>query len=159
MLADDDSDDADMFQEVLSEIDPAIIFHRSWNGFGVLETLEDKSLEHPDIIFLDINMPGMDGWQCLSKLKNSPAYRDIPVIIYSTSSHLRDAEIALDLGALCFITKPSDFNTLKKILQIIVLNLNGNLSQAMSDVLGIKEVKCLAVLEEQGAPPVKNLKN
>lgn len=148
LLADDDSDDADMFQEVLSEIDPAIIFHRSWDGYGVLESLEDKSLEHPDIIFLDINMPGMNGWQCLAKLKNSGAYKDIPVIIYSTSSNTRDAEIALDLGALCYITKPNDFNTLKKIFEIIVLNLNGNLLEALSNLTGIKEIKVSAVRDK-----------
>ncbi len=132
LLADDDSDDADMFREILSEIDASIIFHRSWSGHEVLDILNDKSLRHPDIIFMDINMPGMNGWQCLAKLKSNEAHKHIPVIMYSTSSHQRDAEIALDLGALGFLTKPDNSRELKNILELIAANLQ-------SDAIKIKE--------------------
>lgn len=140
LLADDDSDDADMFREVLLEIDPSIIFHRTWDGQEVLDTL--KNLKVPDIIFLDINMPGMNGWKCLEKLKSTKSYRDIPVIIYTTSSLKRDVAIALDSGAHCFITKPNKVSELKKILELITANLNSNLMNALIESADIKGVTC-----------------
>ena len=158
LLADDDSDDADLFQEVLSEIDPALTFYRAWDGNEVFEKLESKNLERPDIIFLDINMPGMNGWQCLAKLKNSKEHKDIPVFIYSTSSHKRDAEIALDLSALCFITKPDDFHNLKRILELIVRGLDQNLSAALEEISNMKELKCTCAggRKELSARPGRN---
>lgn len=138
LLADDDSDDADLFREALLELDPSIIFYHAPDGLVIWEKLEDKSLLPPQIIFLDINMPGMNGWQCLAKLKNTEAYKKIPVIIYSTTSNKREVEIAQDLGACCFITKPNDFKILKQVLQIIAENLDKDFLKAIA---GVSELK------------------
>lgn len=127
LLADDDLDDADLFREALLEIDATVKFDHVENGLQVFEYLKNPT--RPDVIFLDLNMPMMSGWQCLSKLKNDEHYRDIPVIMYSTSSHYRDIKIAEDLGANAFITKPSDFNILKKIIEQIVRNPPENIKE------------------------------
>jgi CheY-like chemotaxis protein len=124
LLADDDSDDAELFKEALASVNSSIDFQHVDDGHGVLQFLSNADNRRPDIIFLDLNMPAMSGWQCLSKLKNDIYYKDIPVIMYSTSSHQRDKEIALELGALGFLTKPSDYKSLQKMLYNISHNEN-----------------------------------
>jgi len=137
LLADDDHDDAELFSEALSRVDSTITLQHVDNGTGVFEFLKNKANPQPDLIFLDLNMPKMSGWQCLAQLKNNPAYRDIPVIMYTTSSHYRDTEIALDLGAIGLVTKPSEFKTLKTIISSIVSNMHKDLSATVKELAGL----------------------
>jgi CheY-like chemotaxis protein len=132
LLVDDDLDDTALFHEALHEIDPAIICYIEHSGKAALDKLNSKKFLLPDIIFIDINMPGVNGWQFLEELKKEPKYKKVPVIMYSTSSYTGDAEKAIDLGALCFFTKPSDYNLLKEILKAIADNLDGDLAAAIS---------------------------
>lgn len=127
LLADDDRDDAEIFSMVLTKVDPAIHLIHVINGVGVFDYLKNDDHVVPDVIFLDLNMPEMNGWQCLRALKDNPLYRDIPVLMYTTSSHPRDREIALGLGAVAFITKPSDYKELEKLLQVLAANLTANI--------------------------------
>ena len=83
----------------------------------------------PDLVFLDINMPEMNGWECLSMLKSNPLTKNIPVLIYSTSSHPRDRQIAAELGASGFITKPSDYKTLHRTLSAIASGLYSDIKK------------------------------
>jgi CheY-like chemotaxis protein len=131
LLVDDDTDDADMFHEALMEVDPSTVFYRAADGRDALATLKNYEHELPHIIFLDINMPRMDGWKCLAELKASDTYKNIPVMMYSTSSHQRDIDIALERGALCFMTKPSEYKELKEILAEIIAHLDDNLLDAI----------------------------
>jgi len=123
LLVDDDADDTELFCEALGEIDTSIHCYFATYGKEAFQKLDDKEFPLPDIIFLDINMPQMNGWRCLTRLKESDAYKGIPVVMYSTSSNSKDIEIASDLGALFFFTKPSDFKQLKEFLKIVVLHL------------------------------------
>lgn len=132
LLADDDDDDTELFREALEAIDPLIVCYCVRDGKKVLERLGNKEFEKPQIILLDINMPGMNGWECLAELKKNEEYKDIPVIMYSTSSHQGESNIAIDLGALCFFTKPSDFIELENILKVIASTVNENLREALS---------------------------
>ena len=134
LLADDDKDDAELFGEALLSLDPPVEFHHVEDGKGVIDYLSDPNSTRPDLIFLDLNMPQMSGWQCLARLKNDMYFTDIPVIMYSTSSHPRDKEIATDLGAVAFITKPADFKLLRKLLQNISMNLQGDLNKTIRDI-------------------------
>jgi CheY-like chemotaxis protein len=123
LLADDDPEDAEMFSLVLDDVDPSVKFSHVDNGLGVFDYLQEKKNPTPDLIFLDINMPEMSGWQCLSLLKENPVTKNIPVMMYSTSSHPKDRQTAFELGATAFITKPSDY----KGLQTIVLSVTDTL--------------------------------
>ena len=96
--------------------------HKVENGREVFEFLSEHLADKPDVIFLDINMPIMNGWECLKKLKDHSAYRAIPAVMYSTSSAKKDIDLAYRLGALLFLTKPEDFRELCKILQIVATN-------------------------------------
>ena len=123
--ADDDRDDAELFNEAVGSLDPAVEFEHVEDGRAVIDFLSDPHKRNPDLIFLDLNMPQMSGWQCLAKLKNDIYLQSIPVVMYSTSSHPRDKEIAVELGAHGFITKPTDFKELQRILRRISLEIGG----------------------------------
>lgn len=60
----------------------------------------------PDLILLDIMMPGIDGYEVCSRLKSNPATRDIPVIFLTAKAEIEDEKKGLDLGAVDYITKP-----------------------------------------------------
>jgi CheY-like chemotaxis protein len=123
LLADDDNDDAELFAEALATINPPVHFHHVENGNGIFQYLSNANNKVPDIIFLDLNMPEMSGWQCLSKLKKDIYFKDIPVMMYSTSTHPKDKEIAIQLGAIGLLTKPSDYKILQRVLHDIVSNI------------------------------------
>lgn len=120
LIADDDADDSALFCEALDSIDPLITCDVAVDGRMALDLLGRAGSPSPQVIFLDINMPVMNGWQCLEKMKADPKLRSIPVIIYSTSSHRQDAEKAFKLGAVCLFTKPYKYKDLKTILSEIV---------------------------------------
>ncbi len=120
ILADDDFDDAELFQSVLSEVAPQIKFVHVEDGRDLLRLTETLL---PDAVFLDINMPRVDGWQCLKELRGSMIGERIPVFMYSTSSHTRDQQLSKDLGASGFITKPSEIKVLHNVLKDITQKL------------------------------------
>lgn len=126
-IIDDDQDDREMFVEVVAEINNSIICITASNGQEALQLLQDQG-ENPDLIFLDLNMPRMNGKQFLSKLKNMHTYSSIPVIIYSTSKNEADREETKQLGADLFITKPSSLQELKKELEIVFAQKNADIS-------------------------------
>ncbi len=67
LLADDDTDDRELFREALAKIDSPIICYCASDGKEVLAKLNNKDFLLPDIIFLNVNMLGMNGWECLTK--------------------------------------------------------------------------------------------
>lgn len=123
LLVDDDEDDALLFREVLEQVNPSILFQSANNGEVALERLKSRSSLLPDIIFLDLNMPRVDGKQCLREIKCDNTLKHLPVIVYSTSSYTKDIDDMLHNGAFCFIKKPSQLKDLKNILTAISTGL------------------------------------
>ena len=80
-----------------------------------------KMLFYPTFFFLDLNMPLKDGLECLKEIRSNEKLKNISVAIYSTSENEKDMEATFLNGANIYITKPSDFNTLKKVLEKAVL--------------------------------------
>jgi CheY-like chemotaxis protein len=74
----------------------------------------------PDFIFLDLNMPRMNGKQFLAEVKKIKTLQDIPVIIYSTSTDKKDILDTIELGAVYFLEKPNRFNDLTNALSNII---------------------------------------
>lgn len=126
MIVDDDSDDREFFCEALNDIDSSAKCLVAINGDEALKILRSEIEHLPDSIFLDLNMPRMDGRTCLAELKKDAKLRNIPVIIFSTSSHQKDIEETHELGAVYFLTKPSDF---KKLQSEIVFVMAGDFSR------------------------------
>lgn len=130
LLADDDTDDTELFREALADIDNRIACLCADNGSLLLQQLKELDRQ-PDLIFLDLNMPVMNGWQCLKLLKEDERYRHIPVIMISTSSHQKEMDMASDLGALCYLVKPNNFDDLVQVLGVIVAHLGPGLRNAV----------------------------
>ena len=120
-LIDDDPDDQHVFAEALSEIDTSVRLFTASNGLEALETLRQSTTSLPDLIFLDLNMPKMNGKQFLKEIKNDPRLQHIPVVIYTTSSAKADKEESLQLGATGFIVKPDSYgavcDAIRSVLQ------------------------------------------
>ena len=108
---DDDQEDREFFCEALREIDPSIVCLTAESGMEALSLLQ-RQTPTPDYIFLDINMPMMDGKQCLKVLKNIPEFAAIPVIMYSTSTDSREIRECYKLGAEDFLIKPHSYEKL-----------------------------------------------
>ncbi|MCD6065622.1 MAG: Two-component system-Response regulator, receiver domain [Bacteroidetes bacterium] len=104
ILADDDADDRYIFSDALkkSGINATLTTFSHCNE--LIDHLQNGLL-HPDIIFLDINMPKMSGKECLQKIRTD-LNQQIPVVMYSTSSNPEDIEETYHAGANLYITKP-----------------------------------------------------
>lgn len=115
---DDDQEDREFFCDALREIDPTIICLVAPGAMEALSILKKQS-PLPDYIFLDINMPMMDGKQCLRTLKSIPEFQEIPVIMYSTSTDTREIRECYNLGAVDFLIKPHSYEKLVNDLSSI----------------------------------------
>lgn len=120
-LADDDEDDRLFFTDAFEELKINTIVNTVNNGKELLDFLNNPETTLPNIIFLDLNMPILNGIDCLKEIKQNDKFRDIAIAIYSTSSSDQDIENTFVLGANIYIKKPSNFNDLKKILSDVVI--------------------------------------
>lgn len=86
------------------------------------ETIElDTEVPHlPELVVLDLNLPGRGGYAILREIRATPALETVPVIIFSTSSYKEDILAAYDCGANDYITKPADFSSFRTVLQTSV---------------------------------------
>lgn len=116
--ADDDLEDCELFGDALLRIDPAITYITAKDGREALAYLENTR-DLPDYIFLDINMPLLDGKKCLLAIKKNSKLKNIPVIMYSTTSDTQEIQGYYKLGAHDFLIKPNNFNTLCESLESI----------------------------------------
>jgi CheY-like chemotaxis protein len=114
-MIDDDFEDQEIFRDVLKEVDPGIQCVLYSEAEEALEFLAKES-RLPDWIFVDLNMPVMNGFEFLKAVKKNKLLRDIPVVIYTTSNENSQKATARELGAFSFITKPSDLTLLKERL-------------------------------------------
>jgi CheY-like chemotaxis protein len=120
LLADDDAGSREIFIEAIGQIAPHIKISVAVNGQKLMNALLSQAEALPDIIFLDLNMPLKNGKECLLEIRNNNRLRDIPVIIYSTSSHDDHIEETFVGGANFYMIKPDSFYDLKLIAKNIL---------------------------------------
>lgn len=121
-LTDDDTDDCMLFSEVLGEIyssDQARLTISN-DGVELMEVLEETVPPPPEIIFLDLNMPRKNGFECLDEIRNSPKLMGIPVVIFSTTSNRDIVEQTYRKGANYYICKPQSYLLLKKTIELVL---------------------------------------
>ena len=114
-LVEDDEEDQEIFLLALKHVNESVSCMIAGNGMEAIEKLTSTD-QVVDIIFLDLNMPLMNGKQFLRERKKYSSIEHIPVVIYSTSSELADKEETISLGARDFITKPTYIADLVKVL-------------------------------------------
>ena len=110
LIIDDDDDDQSLLKEAFEEIDPVIICDSALNGVEGLLMLRSGMITRPKIIFADLNMPRMGGKQFLTVLKKDVGLKDIPVVIYYTSSDEAEIKLLINLGAYTFLIKSSNYS-------------------------------------------------
>jgi CheY-like chemotaxis protein len=115
-LIEDDRDDQDTFLQALSELKNVMLVEIVNNGREALEKLKNSRVL-PDFIFMDVNMPVMNGMECLTEIDKYPNLREVPVVMLSTSSDQK-AE-AFKLGAKAFIKKTSNDSDLCHEMELI----------------------------------------
>ncbi|HRE76967.1 MAG TPA: response regulator [Flavobacterium sp.] len=122
-LADDDEDDRLFFKDAFEELKINTVVSTHCDGEELMKYLHDPETVLPNILFLDLNMPRKNGFECLLEIKKVQKFDDIAIAIYSTSSSEEDIENTFVQGANIYIKKPSEFSTLKKILsEVVTLN-------------------------------------
>lgn len=120
-FADDDPDDVYLFETILKEVNPSALFTAFSYGEDLLKGL--STLPAPDLLFLDINMPCMNGQECLKKIRNQPAFKRLPIVVFTSSPRQGDVAYTYALGAHLFVHKPSNYTEIIKILeQVLTLN-------------------------------------
>ncbi|CAM4148348.1 response regulator [Zobellia nedashkovskayae] len=120
--ADDDEDDRMFFEEAIQEIFPEIKMKLFSNG-RLLLTYIVSSLSAgnlPRLIFLDLNMPVMNGIECLQELKKNELLLNIPIVIYTTSSYEGDRLKLEELGVNHFLTKETSLKRMQLQLKGII---------------------------------------
>lgn len=118
LYADDDTEDQEVFAEIIQTINPKITILRAGDGLETLERLSNK--EAPDIIFLDVNMPYLNGYQALAEIRKNEKFQNTQVIIYSTNAYHESYDEYASLNAQ-YLRKPNTIRegieTLRAIIQ------------------------------------------
>src|ERR1035438_3420451 len=118
LLADDDIDDCVFFKDALKDLVISTNLTTVHDGEQLMHLLVNETIEFPHVLFLDLNMPRKNGFECLSEIKSSEKLKSLPVIIFSTSFEQEVVNLLYKNGAQYFIRKPSEFPQFKKIIQI-----------------------------------------
>ena len=130
LLADDDMDDCIFFKQAVNEFHLPTHLIAVHDGEQLMHHLTNDTTAYPQILFLDLNMPRKNGFECLSEIKQSEKLKQIPVIIFSTSFEQEVVNELYKSGAQYFIRKPSVFSQFKKIIQQSLTLINeGNIEQ------------------------------
>lgn len=125
IVADDDTDDQFMLKEAFSSLNFDKEICSVENGEELLDYLNKRgkysngNLPVPKLILLDLNMPKIDGRQCLRMIRENKEFCKIPIIIFSTSNNPEDVSQSYELGANSYIIKPYSYNELVEIIDVI----------------------------------------
>lgn len=121
LLAEDDEADRLIFTDAFAELKIKTVVRTVNDGIQLMEWLKREEIRLPYLIFLDLNMPRKNGLECLKEIRNNEKLKDIFIAIYSTSDNEKDMEETFINGANVYITKPTNFNTLKQVLEKAVI--------------------------------------
>ena len=111
-LAEDNLDHRELVEDMLENSELSYRLIHAPNGLVLLDLLK-KNTDTIDLILLDIKMPQMGGLETLSRLRTAEIYKDIPIVIITTSTMTSDISKATNLGATQFLTKPLSFSDIR----------------------------------------------
>jgi CheY-like chemotaxis protein len=136
ILTDDDEDEHSFFKEALNALIVDVNFLTFKDGTYLLEYLH-SSMFTPDLVFLDINMPLLNGLDTLKQIKAHDKLRNIPVVMYSTSAHKNDIHKAYKQGADLYFKKETSVEKLAAKLDSVFKILKENRTFSNSELAGV----------------------
>jgi CheY-like chemotaxis protein len=147
LLADDDTDDCLFFEQAIVELTAVTSFTAVHDGEQLMHFLTNKTYELPHILFLDLNMPRKNGFECLNEIKQNEKLKNLPVVIFSTSFEQEVVNLLYENGAHYFIRKPSEFALFKKIIQhtLTLIIDDGNIVQPSKENFVLTVENCLTI--------------
>jgi CheY-like chemotaxis protein len=119
LLVEDDEDDIFLFTKALETLSGGIILDVTHNGVEALEYLTRNVHEKPQLIFLDINMPLMNGIECLKKIRQHPSLHDLQVVVLTTSNSEKDRQECHNMAAAFFIKPPNVKGLVDTLSQVL----------------------------------------
>lgn len=117
LLADDDKDDCLFFSDVLSDLPAETTLTIVKDGEQLMSQLANNIENLPEVLFLDLNMPRKNGYECLIEIKSHSLFKKIPVVVFSTSYDEEKANQLYEDGAHYYICKPTNFRDLQSAIQ------------------------------------------
>lgn len=121
-LIDDDGDDREIFRSALDLLDTKVEYMEAKDGQEGLEMFAADNFVPPDLLFVDLNMPRVNGLEFVIRLKQIPHYQNIPIYMYTTSASPNERVNAMTAGATGYIIKHVRYNDL-------AIELNGLISK------------------------------
>jgi CheY-like chemotaxis protein len=116
LLVEDDEDDQRFFNLCLTRLKREVMCIVANDGIEAIEKL--ASMETlPNVIFLDINMPRMDGFECLRRIRESDNLKQLPIVMFSTAHKDFAEKKSLELGANRFIQKPTSLGEFCNVIR------------------------------------------
>jgi len=117
IVADDDSDDRLFLEDALHEVAPTKSVTSVKDGQELLSLFGHFV---PDFLFLDLEMPRKNGLECLKEIRSNPATKDLPIVVFSSTNRNYNIDVAYDMGAHLFFSKPNSYDELKLAMQTIL---------------------------------------
>jgi CheY-like chemotaxis protein len=120
LVIEDSDEDFEALSRIINQVSHlSLDLHRCIDGDDALDFL-NQTLLNPDLIILDLNLPGTDGREILVTIKQTQKLRSIPIVVLSTSSNPKDIEACYQSGVNSYMLKPMDINALKDSLRIML---------------------------------------
>lgn len=116
LYVEDNQDAVTFFSRVVNKLGDYNFVTRE-DGTSAIDLLEDKKGFEPEMILLDINLPGMNGFEILQYVRSKTMYKHIPVIMFTSSDDEGDVKKSYEYGANAYLVKPDSLQSLKEVLQ------------------------------------------
>jgi CheY-like chemotaxis protein len=126
LIIEDSDEDFESFCRIARKSQVNHLIFRCIEGDEVLPFLRstnsclEKAVPFPSLIILDLNLPGLDGRELLKRIKQDETFKQIPVIVWTTSVNPKDIEICYKHGANSYLLKPMDINLLNETIQGLI---------------------------------------
>jgi CheY-like chemotaxis protein len=115
LFVDDDTDESYLFNEALEHAGLFIELSRAKNGNDLLSYLNNEPL--PDLVFIDLNMPYKDGLEALTEIRKQQKFKELPLVIYSTTKNDIQIDSSYEHGANLFVVKPNNFDGMVQVVK------------------------------------------
>ena len=119
-IVDDDPDDRQFILEAFLKTGADLDYEFINSAEELLSRLFNMETDFPNLLLLDLNMPGILGLQALREIRMNKRFSQIPIVIITTSTLVSDRKTAYELGASCFLTKPDSFSTMTEYANAMI---------------------------------------